>query len=96
MGCLVVLFSLLTPRLVLLALWLTDYLAAAYASWVWPTLGFFFLPTTTIAYAIAVNDLSSSTTIGGTEISVAGAIALVVGLLLDLGVLGGGARSRRR
>ena len=96
MGCLVVLFSLLTPRIVLLVLWLTDYLAAAYGSWVWPTLGFFFLPTTTIAYAIAVRDLSSSPDVGGTEISAAGVIVIVIGVLIDLGAVGGGARSRRR
>jgi hypothetical protein len=96
MGCLVVVFSLITPRLVLVVLWLTDYLAAAYASWIWPTLGFFFLPTTTIAYAIAVNDLSSTPTVGGTDVSAAGVIVIVIGVLIDLGALGGGARSKRR
>ncbi len=96
MGCLLVLFSLITPRLVLVVLWLfTNYLATAYDTWVWPTLGFLFLPTTTIAYAIAVNDLSSSTTIGGTDVSPAGAIVIVLAVLLDVGVLGGGARARR-
>ena len=96
MGCLLVLFSLITPRLVIVVLWLfTNYLATAYGSWTWPTLGFFFLPTTTIAYAIAVNDLSSTPAVGGTEISAAGVIVIVLGVLIDLGVLGGGARSRR-
>jgi hypothetical protein len=96
-GCLVVIFSLLTPRIVLLVLWLTNYLEAAYGSWVWPTLGFFFLPTTTIAYAIAVNDLSSSSAgVAGTEISAVGVIAIVIGVLIDLGAVGGGARSRKR
>jgi hypothetical protein len=95
-GCLVVVFSLITPRLVLVVLWLTDYLAAAYASWIWPTLGFLFLPTTTIAYALAVNDLSSTPTVGDTEVSAAGVILIVVGVLIDLGAIGGGARSKRR
>ena len=95
MGCLVVVFSLLTPRIVLLVLWLTDYLEAAYGSWVWPTLGFFFLPTTTIAYSLAINEFSSAPSVAGTDISAAGVIVIVIGVLIDLGVLGGGARSRR-
>ncbi|HSL10566.1 MAG TPA: hypothetical protein VLA82_04545 [Actinomycetota bacterium] len=95
MGCLIVVFSLLTPRIVLLVLWLTDYLEKAYTTWIWPTLGFFFLPTTTIAYALAVREFSSSPTVGGTDISAAGVIVIVIGVLIDLGVLGGGARSRR-
>ena len=96
MGCLIVLFSLITPRLVIVVLWLfTNYLDAAYGSWTWPTLGFLFLPTTTIAYAIAVNDLSSTPVGGGTEISAAGVIVIVIGVLIDLGSLGGSARSRR-
>jgi hypothetical protein len=38
MGCLFVLFSLITPRFVLVILWLfTDYLATAFGSWFWPT-----------------------------------------------------------
>jgi hypothetical protein len=96
-GCLLVLFSLITPRLVIVVLWLfTNYLASAYGAWLWPTLGFFVLPTTTIAYAIAVNDLSSGNLVSGTEISTAGVIVIVLGLAIDLGLIGGGARSRRR
>ena len=97
MGCLVVLFSLFMPRLVIVVLWLFgDYLSAAYGSWLWPTLGFFFLPTTTIAYAIAVNDLSSNSLIAGTEVSPAGAIVILLAVLIDVGVIGGGARARKR
>lgn len=56
--CFLVAFGLLTPRLVLILLWLlpTHYLSHAYGTWVWPLLGFFLLPTTTIAYAIAENE----------------------------------------
>ena len=98
MGCLVVLFSLFVPRLVIDVLWLFggDYLGAAYGSWLWPTLGFFLLPTTTIAYAIAVNDLSSTSAIAGTDVSPSGAIVIVLAVLIDVGVIGGGARSRKR
>jgi hypothetical protein len=92
MGCLLVLFSLITPRFVLVILWLfTNYLDRAYGSWFWPFLGFFFLPTTTIAYAIAQNSFSR-----GGSINAAGVLFIVLGVVLDLGLLGGSARSRRR
>ena len=91
MGCLVVILSLITPRFVMLILWFTGYLADAYGSWFWPTLGFFVAPTTTIAYAIARNDLSTAT--GG--ITAAGTLVIVVGVLIDIGLIGGNARRRR-
>ena len=93
MGCLVILLSLITPRFVVLILWIfTDYLASAYGSWFWPTLGFFLAPTTTIAYAVARNDLSTAT--GG--ITAAGTLVIVIGVLIDIGLIGGNARKRRR
>jgi len=93
MGCLVLLLSFITPRFVVLVLWIfTDYLTRAYGSWFWPTLGFFVAPTTTIAYAVARNDLSTAT--GG--ITAAGTLVIVVGVLIDIGLIGGGARRRRR
>jgi hypothetical protein len=84
--CLVVVLALLTPRFVMVLLWLfSDYLSHAYGTWVWPLLGFFFLPTTTIAFAIAQNEF------GGFRGW--GAVVTVLGVLFDLGVLGG-ARGR--
>jgi hypothetical protein len=91
MGCLVVILSLITPRFVMLILWFTGYLADAYGSWFWPTLGFFVAPTTTIAYAIARNDLSTATG----AITAAGTLVIVVGVLIDIGLIGGNARRRR-
>ena len=97
MGCLIVLLSIITPRVVIVVLWVfTNYLSTAYGSWLWPTLGFFVLPTTTLAYAVAVNDLSSNNVTGPNEIGVAGVILIVIGVLIDLGLIGGSARSRRR
>ena len=93
MGCLVVLLSLITPRFVVALLWIfTDYLATAYGSWFWPTLGFFVAPTTTIAYAVARNDLSTATG----RITAAGTLLIVIGVLIDIGLLGGNARKRSR
>jgi hypothetical protein len=51
---------------------------------VWPLLGFFLLPTTTLAYAVAQNRY------GGVE--GIGLLLLILGVLVDLGVLGGGGR----
>jgi hypothetical protein len=92
MGCLIVILSLITPRFVVVVLWLfTDYLAAAYGSWFWPTLGFFVAPTTTLAYAVARNDLSTASG----AITAAGTVVIVIGVVIDIGLLGGNARRRR-
>ncbi len=92
MGCLFAVFALITPRFVVFVLWLfTHYLATAYGSWFWPTLGFFVAPTTTLAYAVARNDLSTASG----SITAAGTLVIVVGVLIDVGLIGGGARGRR-
>jgi hypothetical protein len=87
MCCVLVLLALFTPRLVIFLMWLfTDYMSRAFDTWVWPTLGFFFLPATTIAYAIAQNDLGGPNGLG--------LLVIALGFLLDIGVIGGGARRR--
>ena len=92
MGCLFVLLSLITPRLVLFVLWLfTDYLAMAFSGWLWATIGFFVMPTTTIAYAVAKNDLSTASG----SIEAAGIVVIVIGVAIDLGLFGGAAKKRR-
>jgi hypothetical protein len=84
-GCLIVLFVLLLPRTVMVVLWLsTSYLSTAYGTWVWPLIGFFVLPTTTLAYAVAQNRYGGVRNIG--------LVLVVVGVLVDLGALGGGGR----
>lgn len=85
--CLVAALALMMPRLVMILLWLlpTNYLSDAFGSWVWPLLGFFFLPTTTIAYAIAQNEFDGVTGWG--------LVVVILGVVLDLGLLGG-ARGR--
>jgi hypothetical protein len=96
MGCLIAVLGLITPRVVLAVLWLfTDYLNRAFDSGWWPTLGFFFLPTTTIGWAVARNAFTTAD--GGFEAF--GILLIVLGALIDLGLLGGGARGgigRRR
>ena len=87
MGCLLAVVGLITPRMVMVFLWLfTDYLSRAFDTFLWPTLGFFFLPTTTLAYAVAQNSLDG--------IRGWGLLLLILGILIDFGLLGGGARGR--
>lgn len=91
MGCFLVLGGLLVPRFILVMLWLfSDYLNRAFESGWWGLVGFFVLPTTTIAYAIAQNAYSTVT--GGLEAM--GIIIIVLGVLIDFGLIGSGARGR--
>jgi hypothetical protein len=78
------LLGLITPRLIMVLLWLfTDYLSRAYeGSWLLPLLGFFVLPTTTLSYAIAENSMHGLRGLG--------LVLVIAGLLVDLGILGGG------
>ena len=80
LGCL----AILTPRIVLVLVWLfSDYLGRAYDSLLWPVLGFIFMPLTTLAYAFAHNQTGGS--INGFYL-----VVVVVAVLIDLGSLGGG------
>jgi hypothetical protein len=84
-GCLIGLVVLLVPRTIMVVLWLfSDQLSTAYGTWIWPLLGFFLLPTTTLAYAVAQNRY------GGVE--GVGLLLVILGVLIDLGALGGGGR----
>ncbi|OLC52086.1 MAG: hypothetical protein AUH85_17825 [Chloroflexi bacterium 13_1_40CM_4_68_4] len=88
MCCVLVLLALIGPRLVLVLLGLfTSYLSRAFDTFLWPLLGFLFLPWTTIAYAVAQNEF------GG--LNGLGIIVLALGFLVDIGAIGGGARGRR-
>lgn len=74
--------GLITPRLIMMILWLfTDYLSRAYDGWLLPLLGFFLLPTTTLSYAIAENSLHGLRGLG--------LVLVIAGLLVDVGILGG-------
>lgn len=85
MGCLIGLLVLLVPRTIMVVLWLfSDYLSAAFGTWVWPLLGFFILPTTTLGYAVAQNRYGGVQGIG--------LVLVILGVLVDLGAIGGGGR----
>ena len=87
------LLALITPRFVMAVLWLfSNYLNRAFESGWWGLLGFVFLPTTSIGYAIARNEFTAPN--GGIE--AAGIIVIVIGVALDLGLLGGSGRGLGR
>jgi hypothetical protein len=89
MPCLLVLIAFCFPRVVIAILALTtNYLATAYQTFLWPLLGFFFLPYTTLAYAWAKNSHGS---VDGGYL-----LVVILAVLMDLGTFGGGARARRR
>jgi hypothetical protein len=78
LGCL----SILSPRLIIILMVIfSDYLGDAYESWWAPLLGFFFLPITTIAYAVAENQRLDDLLWWG---------VVGLGVVLDFGLLGGG------
>ena len=88
MCCVLILLAFFTPRIVLFVLWLfTNYLSRAFDGFVLPFIGFLFLPATTLAFAIAQNEL------GG--LNGLGIIVVLIGLAVDIGLLGGGASRRR-
>lgn len=53
MGCFVVLFALISPRLALFFILIfSDWIGQALDGWIVPVLGFFFLPWTLLAYVV--------------------------------------------
>jgi hypothetical protein len=91
MPCAIGCFAIFFPRIALIIVWLaSDYLEDAYrnVSLIWPILGFFFLPLTTLAYAFAINQNGS---VNGLYL-----VVVILAVLFDLGLLGGGGAAGRR
>jgi hypothetical protein len=88
MQCLLALLALATPRLVIvLVVVFSDWLGSAYNFFLWPLLGFFFLPVTTLAYAWSIH------TYGGMQ--GLGLVAVILAFLVDVGLIGSSRRKRR-
>jgi hypothetical protein len=88
MGCFVLLFAIISPRLAIIATWLlTDILSRAFDGWILPFIGFFLLPWTTLAYAWMWEN--GTNTVNGFEWFIVG-----IAFLADLSSHGGSARSR--
>lgn len=85
LGCL----ALATPRFAIVLVFLfSGYLGRAYETILWPVLGFFFMPLTTLSYAFAINNHGS---VEGMHL-----VLVVVTVLLDLGLVGAGSQTRWR
>ena len=84
-GCL----ALSAPRFALvLVVVFSNYIGRAYESALWPFVGFLFMPLTTLAYAWAIN---SNGSVAGMYL-----VVVVIGVLMDLGLVGGSASGRYR
>jgi len=87
MPCLLLLFALIAPRLVIVVLWLfTSWFRGIFAIALWPVLGFIFLPTTLLWYTAVQHWFGGVWT----------TFWPVVGLVISLAIDGSPARGRRR
>lgn len=78
MGCLLVILSAMMPRLVIIVIAIcTDYISAAYETTIWPLLGFFFMPFTTLAYMAAMLN-------NGHEVSGGWLVLMIIAVFMDL------------
>lgn len=85
---------MVSPRIALFLVWLFGggYLVRAVdGEWIWLLLGFLFLPLTTLAFAYSMNSLGAAG-----EVPPLGWVLIGVAGLLDLGLIGGGAKGARR
>jgi hypothetical protein len=88
MPCLVGCFALLFPRVAIIGVVIfSDYIGNAYQTVLWPLLGFFVMPLTTLAYAYAINSTG--------QVSGLGLVLVVLAVLVDLGIIGGNASNRQ-
>jgi hypothetical protein len=92
MPCLVGCIAVGFPRLACFLVWFFghDYFSRAFGGWLWPLLGFFFLPLTTLAYAFGMNTLGA-----GGEMPALGWVLVIVALAGDLGLWRGGAHGAK-
>jgi hypothetical protein len=91
--CLVGIIALAFPRAALVLVWLFggNYLARAYDHWIWPLLGFFFLPLTTLAFAFGMNTLGRPG-----QMEPLGWLLVALAAAADLGIIGSSSRSAQR
>ena len=89
MGCLLPLVAVIAPRLVMFFIFLlTNWFRLAYHTAIWPLLGFFFMPYTTLAYMTAMLNNNH-------QLSDGWLVLVVVAIVFDLGAHGSSARTRR-
>jgi hypothetical protein len=89
MCCLIAVAVLISPRIAILIWWLLDtarWASAFHTIWMWPLLGFLFLPWTTLVFVL----VAPQGVIHGL-----GWLLLTLAVLADLSSYGGGYRSRQ-
>lgn len=90
MGCLFVILALMVPRVaMLLMFFLTRWFEIVFTNWLWPVLGFVFLPYTTLAYMAAILNTGGTLTPGWL-------VLIIVAIMADMAHWGGGYRTHRR
>lgn len=88
MPCLLALLAVAFPRVAIILLWLfTTFFGILHTNVIIPVLGFIFLPLTLIVYTFLLR------TYGG-HIATTQIVFLGIAVILDLGLAGGGLRSR--
>ena len=90
MPCILALIALLFPRVLIVILWLfTSWFSGVFSSALWPVLGFFFLPVTTLWYSVVINNY-------GGNWNMTNIILLILAVIIDMGSWGGGYKNRNR
>ena len=88
-GCLLALGAMLSPRLAIFIVWLfTDRMGIAFQHFWMGLLGFFFLPWTTLAWALAYQRHTGVTGFGW--------FIVILAFLVDLSSYGAASQARRR
>jgi hypothetical protein len=90
MGCILVVLALLLPRVLMgfIAL-LTNWFSLAFKTWLWPILGFLFMPYTTLAYMAAMLN-------AGGNVSGGWLVLVIIAAIVDVGHWGGTRHFHRR
>lgn len=88
MPCIFALLAVAFPRVIIILLWLfSNFFTGLYHGIIIPVLGFLFLPLTFLAYSYF---LRLHTPMNLTQL-----VVLAIAVILDLGLIGGGAWGRR-
>jgi hypothetical protein len=78
MAVIFLIFALITPRVIIILLWLTtNWFEGIFSNLLWPIIGFIFLPTTLLWYTAVYNWYDNSW--GTMQV-----VLLVVALIIDL------------
>ena len=90
MGCLLALFALAVPRVVMVVAFLgTDWFARAFDNRLWPILGFVFMPYATLAFMAAMLNNQHALTGGWLAL-------FIVAIVVDVAHWGGGGHTYQR